>query len=105
MTMYLRLSCLLSSPWDLKGSTRECQELWASHEKDLRWWYSWEVEKQEGSQTTSSSPSAGPRAEHTYQHVVGAPCASCAEPLRGDGGPTSGVLAGAKCPLWTEAWT
>lgn len=49
-TVYLRLSSLLPSSWNPKGSTCECQELWVSG-KDLRWWYSWEGEKQEGSQT------------------------------------------------------
>lgn len=47
---YLRLSSLSPSPWNTKGSTCECQELWASG-KDQRWWYGWEGEKQEGSQT------------------------------------------------------
>lgn len=89
MIVYLKLSSLLSSPWDPQGCTHECQELWSSPEKDLRWWYSWEVEKQKGSQTTSGSLSMGPGPEHTYQHVMGAPCSSCAEPLRGDSGPSS----------------
>lgn len=45
---------------DPTGSTLKCLELWASHEKEPRWWCSWEIEKQEDSQMPSHSLSMGP---------------------------------------------